>query len=148
MVLLEPIPLNIINNINVLKSNFGLTKYKHTVYKVNFSDRIIGFLEKENPEKTNPVLIILWQNMYDPNPHHQINFIKFYHVKTVQAIEAIIIEQLDLNNFEIRSPSSINRYVYNLNTHLFKQYEIMPGRIYEMGVNTKTEMIYYKVPEI
>ena len=151
MVLLNPIPLNIIKNLDILKSNFGLTKYKYTVYKVNFSEKIIGFIEKDKLEKDKLekniiIFTILWQNEYDPNPYHQLNLVKFYHIKTMPAMEMLYIEQLDTNNFEIRTPTSINRYIYNLNTHLFKQYEIVPGKIYEMGVNKKTEMIYYKVP--
>lgn len=148
MVLLNPIPLNVINNINILKTNFGLTAYKYTIYKVNYSDKIIAFLEKEKPEKAHLVITILWLNEYDPNPYHQINFVKFYHVKSICSMECLLIEQLDINNFEIRTPSSINRYIYNLKTNLFKQYEILPGRIYEMETNSKTEMVYYNIPII
>ena len=148
MVLLNTIPFNITNNINILQTNFGLKKYKTHVYKVNFTERILCFFEKDellDNNKKSLVFTLLWNNECDPNPHHQINIVNFYHVKYTQSLETLQIEQLDANNFEIKTPTSINRYIYNVNTHLFKQYEIYPGKLYEMGVNSKTEMVYYKV---
>ena len=87
---------------------------------------------------------MLWNNECDTNPYHQINFVNFHHVKYTQSLEILQIEQVDTNNFEIKTPTSINRYIYNVNTHLFKQYVIYPGKLYEMGVNSKTEIVYYK----
>ena len=145
MVLLNTIPFNITNKINILQTNFGLKKYKTHVYKVNFTEKILCFFEKEDSsEEKNLVFTLLWNNECDPNPHHQINVVNFYHVKYTQSLETLQIEQLDANNFEIKTPTSINRYIYNVNTHLFKQYEIHPGKLYEIGVNSETEMVYYK----
>jgi hypothetical protein len=145
MVLLNPIPLIVIDSIDRLKKSLGLYLYKYTVYKVNYSEKIICFIEKNPPEKNSLIVTMLWKNEYDVNPYHQINIVNFVHLKNIINMEILIIEQYDANNFEIRTPSSINRYVYNLNTHLFKQYEIIPGKIYEIGINEKTEMVYYKV---
>jgi hypothetical protein len=146
MVLLNTIPLNITNTINKLQTNFGLKNYKTHVYKVNFTEKILCFLEDDSLENNKKTLIftLLWNNECDPNPHHQINFVNFYHVKYTQSLEILQIEQVDTNNFEIKTPTSINRYIYNINTHLLKQYVIHPGKLYEMGVNSKTEIVYYK----
>jgi hypothetical protein len=145
MVLLNSIPLIVIDSIDRLKKSLGLYLYKHTVYKVNYSEKIICFIEKNSPEKNSLIVTMLWKNEYDVNPYHQINIVNFVHLKNIINMEILIIEQYDANNFEIRTPSSINRYIYNINTHLFKQYEIIPGRIYEIGINEKTEMVYYKI---
>jgi hypothetical protein len=145
MVLLNSIPLIVIDSIDRLKKSLGLYLYKYTVYKVNYSEKIICFIEKNQPEKNSLIVTMLWKNEYDVNPYHQINIVNFVHLKNIINIEILIIEQYNANNFEIRTPSSINRYVYNLNTHLFKQYEIIPGKIYKIGINEKTEMVYYKV---
>jgi len=145
MVLLNPIPLIVIDSIDRLKKSLGLYLYKYTVYKVNYSEKIICFIEKNSPEKNSLIVTMLWKNEYDVNPYHQINIVNFVHLKNIINMEILIIEQYDANNFEIRTPSSINRYIYNINTHLFKQYEIIPGRIYEIDINEKTEMVYYKV---
>jgi hypothetical protein len=145
MVLLNPIPLIVIDSIDRLKKSLGLYLYKYTVYKVNYSEKIICFIEKNPPEKNSLIVTMLWKNEYDVNPYHQINIVNFVHLKNIINMEILIIEQYDANNFEIRTPSSINRYIYNINTHLFKQYEIIPGRIYEIDINEKTEMVYYKV---
>jgi hypothetical protein len=147
MVLLNPIPLNITNNINKLQTNFGLKNYKTHVYKVNFTEKILCIFEKDNSSENNKktlIFTLLWNNECDTNPHHQINFVNFHHVKYTQSLEILQIEQVDTNNFEIKTPTSINRYIYNVNTHLFKQYVIYPGKLYEMGVNSKTEIVYYK----
>ena len=145
MVLLNPIPLIIIDSIDRLKKGYGLTLYKHTVYQVNYSDKIICFIEKQPPEKNSLIFTMLWKNEYDVKPYHQINVVNFTHLKNIMSIEMLIIEQYNGNNFEIRTPSSINRYIYNINTHLFKQYEIIPGKLYEIGINEKTEMVYYNI---
>ena len=148
MVLLKPIPFNITNSINKLKTNLGLKNYKTHIYKVNFTEKILCFFEKDDSsEKDKKCLVftLLWNNECDLNPHHQINIVNFYHVKHASTLEILQIEQLDANNFEIKTPSSINRYIYNVNTHLFKQYEIHPGKLYEMDVNSKTEIVYYKI---
>ncbi len=145
MVLLNPIPLIVIDSIDRLKKSLGLYLYKYTVYKVNYSEKIICFIEKNPQEKNSLIVTMLWKNEYDVNPYHQINIVNFVHLKNIINMEILIIEQYDANNFEIRTPSSINRYVYNINTHLFKQYEIIHGKIYEIGINAKTEMVYYKV---
>ena len=146
MVLLNTIQLNITNSIDKLLTNFGLKNYKTHIYKVNFTEKILCFFEKDDSsEKKCLVFTLLWNNECDPNPHHQINVVNFYHVKYTRSLEILQIEQLDANNFEIKTPSSINRYIYNVNTHLFKQYEIYPGKLYQMSANSKTEMVYYKV---
>ena len=147
MVLLNPIPFNITNNINKLQTNFGMKNYKPHVYKVNFTEKILCIFEKDDSSENNKktlIFTLLWNNECDTNPHHQVNFVNFHHVKYTQSLEILQIEQLDTNNFEIKTPTSINRYIYNVNTHLFKQYVIYPGKLYEMGVNSKTEIIYYK----
>ena len=67
MVLLNPIPLIIIDSIDRLKKGYGLTLYKHTVYQVNYSDKIICFIEKQPPEKNSLIFTMLWKNEYDVN---------------------------------------------------------------------------------
>jgi len=150
VVRLFPIPLNIINTVNIIKSKYGLQNYIIHLYKVNFTDRIIGFFEKdkkdkqEENERIQNVFIILWQNECDPNPHQQIQNLKFYYLKNIKSIEILQSGQLDKHNFEFFTPTSANRYVYNLNTHLFKEYEILCGKLYIMSTNSNTEMVYYK----
>jgi hypothetical protein len=120
---------------------------------VNFTDRIVGFfeknriLEKDNPdiqEKIQKVLIVLWQNELDPNPFQKLVTINFYYLKTSIVLEILQIIQINKHNFELYSPTSANRYVYNLNTHLFKEYEILCGRLYHMSSKSNTEIVYYK----
>ena len=46
MVLLNPIPLNIIQKINAIQECLGITDYSIYLYKVDYTDRIIGVLDK------------------------------------------------------------------------------------------------------
>lgn len=153
MVILSPIPLNIINKLNIIQTNLGLQNYNIHLYKVDFTDKIIGFFEQningdkngdKNKDKQNKIFIILWNNELHANPYQQMVNINFNHCKYGRSLETLQIQQLDTNNFVISTPTSINRYVYNLNTFLFKEYEILPGKIYHMSPNSKTEMVYYK----
>ena len=59
-------------------------------------------------------------------------------------MEILQLGQLDNHNFELFTPTSSNRYVYNLNTHLFKEYEILSGKTYLMSTKSNTEIVYYK----
>jgi hypothetical protein len=153
MVLLNPVPLNILNMINIIRKKYDIQNYIIHLYNVNFTDRIVGFfeknriLEKDNPdiqEKIQKVLIVLWQNELDPNPFQKLVTINFYYLKTSIVLEILQIIQINKHNFELYSPTSANRYVYNLNTHLFKEYEILCGRLYHMSSKSNTEIVYYK----
>lgn len=150
MVLLNPVPLNIINAVNVIRLKYDIQDYIIHLYKVNFTDRIIGFFEKNKKDKNNfqekiqNVLIVLWQNELDSNPSQKIVNINFYYLKTSIVLEILQLTQIDKHNFELFSPTSANRYVYNLNTHLFKEYEILSGKRYFMSTKSNTEIIYYK----
>ena len=147
MVILNPVPFNIINTVNIIKAKYCLQNYITHLYKVNFTNRIIGFFEKDKndtQEKIQMVLIVLWQSELDPNPFQKLVNINFYYLKTSIVLEILQITQIDKHNFELYTPTSANRYVYNLNTHLFKEYEILCGKLYYMSANSKTEMVYYK----
>jgi len=155
MVLLNPIPLNIINKINIIQASLGLQKYIIYLHKVNFTERIIAFLQKDgnkdkdedgNKEKDNTLFIVLWQNDLDATPYQQLVTVHFRHVKYARSLEILQIlqiRQLDKHNLVLFEPTSTNRYVYNLNTFLFKEYEIIPGQLYYLCANSKTEMVYY-----
>ena len=83
MVLLNPVPLNILNAVNVIRLKYDIQNYIIHLYKVNFTDRIIGFFEKNKKdkndfqEKIQNVLIVLWQNELDSNPSQKIVNINF-----------------------------------------------------------------------
>lgn len=147
MVLLNPVPLNIINAVNMIRTKYDIQNYIIHLYKVNFTDRIIGFFEKDkndSNEKIHNVLIVLWQNECDLNPFQKLVNINFYYCKTSIVMEILQLGQLDNHNFELFTPTSSNRYVYNLNTHLFKEYEILSGKTYLMSTKSNTEIVYYK----
>jgi len=150
MVLLNPVPLNILNMVNIIRSKYDIHNYIIHLYKVDFTDRIIGFFEKnkkdknDTNEKIQNILIVLWKSELDPNPFQKIVNINFYYLKTSVVFELLQIIQIDKHNFELCSPTSANRYVYNLNTHLFKEYEILCGRLYYMSSKSNTEITYYK----
>ncbi len=151
MVLLNPIPLNIIQKINIIQTCLGIKDYIVYLYKVDYTDRIIGIFDKNRNlntqyEKIDKILIILWQNEYDANPNQLFVTVNFRQVKTVNTRyqEILQISQLDKDNYEFFTPASSNRYVYNLNTHLFKEYEIMPGKMYYLSSKPNTEIVYYK----
>jgi hypothetical protein len=158
MVLLNPIPVNIINKINIIQASLGLQKYIIYLYKVDFTERIIGFLQKDgnkdkeqdkeqdrdrDKEKDNILFIVLWQNESDLAPYQQLVTVHFRHVKYARSLEILQVRQLDKHNFVLFEPTSTNRYVYNLNTFLFKEYEIIPGQLYYLCANSNTEMVYY-----
>lgn len=148
MVLLNPIPVNIINKINIIQASLGLQKYIIYLHKVDFTERIIGFLQKDkdkdkDKEKDNTLFIVLWQNELDVTPYQQLVTVHFRHVKYVRILEILQVRQLDKHNFVLFEPTSTNRYVYNLNTFLFKEYEIIPGQLYYLCANSNTEMVYY-----
>jgi hypothetical protein len=160
MVLLNPIPVNIINKINIIQASLGLQKYIIHLYKVDFTERIIGFLQKDgnkdkeqdrdrdrdkdkDKDKDNTLFIVLWQNELDMTPNQQLVTVHFTHVKYARSLEILQVRQLDKHNFVLFEPTSTNRYVYNLNTFLFKEYEIIPGQLYYLCANSNTEMVYY-----
>ena len=143
MVLLSPIPLNIINKLNIIQTSLGLQNYSIHLYKADFTDKIIGFFEQDKRDKIDKIFIILWNNELHANPYQHMVNVNFNHCKYGRSLETLQIQQLDTHNFVISTPTSINRYVYNLNTFLFKEYEIFPGKIYHMSPNSKTEMVYY-----
>ncbi len=151
MVLLKPIPVNIINKLNTIQESLGLQKYIIHLHKVNFTKRIIGFLQKYNKDKDkdgdkdkdNTLFIVLWQNELDLEPYQQSVTVHFRHVKYVRSLEILQVRQLDKDNFVLFEPTSTNRYVYNLNTFLLKEYDIIPGQLYYLCANSNTEMVYY-----
>lgn len=158
MVLLRPAPINIINKIELSKKAYfsHLTPASMTgegvindcyiyLYKVDKPEKIVCFLNVKNI-----LLILLWKNEYDPNPHEllvEIKFNKIYELNFTSIINILIIQQLDHCNFMIKTPLSSNRYVYNLNTLSFKEYDILTGRVYHLEANEKTELVYYKINE-
>ena len=118
---------------------------------MDYSDRIIGIFDKNRNsatqyEKIEKMLIVLWQNEYDANPNQLFVTVNFRQVKSVNTRyqEILQIAQLDKHNYEFFTPVSSNRYVYNLNTHLFKEYEIMPSKMYYLSSKPNTEIVYYK----
>jgi hypothetical protein len=153
MVLLKPAPINIINKIELSKKTYfshltlsmtgegAINNCYIYLYKVNKTEKIICFLNLKNV-----LLILLWKNEYDTTPHEQLvelNFNKRYEQSFTTIINILIIQQLDQYNFMIKKPLSSNRYVYSLNTFLFKEYDILTGRVYDLEANEKTELVYY-----
>ena len=53
MVLLNPVPLNILNMVNIIRSKYDIQNYIIHLYKVDFTDRIIGFFEKNKKDKND-----------------------------------------------------------------------------------------------
>ena len=146
MVLLNPVPFNISNKIINTKKTFNLPDDSFLyMYKVDYSEKIVSFMENRN---INGLIITVWKNENYYNPWEQLVVIKLYHKPNVylnssELLLNIQIQQLDKDNYEIKSALSTNIYIYNLNIFSLKEYEVKKGRIYCLKKQSNTELAYY-----
>ena len=146
MVILNPIPYNIASKIIRVKQEFNIPIGSFIyIYKVDYSDKIVCFMENRN---ITGVIIIVWNNEDDIKPKEQLVVLKFYQ-KPSQIINSdefaalIIIQQLDTDNYEIKTANSTNLYIYNLNVYTIREFVVIKGQLYLMKKNYTTELSYH-----
>jgi hypothetical protein len=147
MVLLRPVPYNIIKRIIQTKMSYNLP-YDSFIYifKVDNSEKIICFIENQ---KINGLAILVWKYEEDKNPWEQLVVIKLYnkpnskYLSPLELPANILISQIDQYNFEIKGIISRNCYIYNLHVYTINEYEVIGGQLYCIKKNpVTTEMAY------
>jgi len=147
MVLLNPIPSIIANKVIQTKIAYNLPEDSFLyMYKVDHSEKIISFIENRN---INGLIIIVWRNEFDLVPKEQLVVIKLYHkigtgtfLNPNELAICLQIQQLDSENYEIKSVLSTNRYIYNLKTFSIKDFEVIRGRLYDLKKYANSELAY------
>jgi len=146
MVILNPIPGNIASKIISVKQEFVIPigAFIH-IYKVDYSDKIVCFIENKH---ITGLIIIVWNNEDDVCPKEQLIVLKFYqkpgHIISSDELAIYIqIQQLDKDNYEIKTAHSINIYIYNLNVYTIKEYNVFKGQLYSLKKNYTTELSYH-----
>ena len=116
MVLLNPIPTLIASKVMRVKLEFNIPYDAFImIYKVDYSDKIVCFIENRH---ITGLIIIVWNNDYDIIPNEHLVVLKFYQkpsgsIITSDEFAALIqIQQLDKDNYEIRTANSLNVYIY------------------------------------
>ena len=146
MVILNPIPYKIASRIIRVKQEFNIPIGAFIyIYKVDYSDKIICFIENRH---ITGLIIIVWNNENDILPKEHLIVLKFYQ-KPGQIINSdefallIQIQQLDKDNYEIKTAHSINVYIYNLIVYTIKEYTVFKGQLYSLKKNYTTELSYH-----
>ena len=145
MVLLNPIPSIIANKIILTKMTYNLADDSFLLlYKVDYSDKIVCFMENRT---ITGLVIIVWKNEDDLFPREQLVVLKLYnkpeiYLNSNELAIYIIIRQLDKDNFEILSAQSKNLYIFNLNLHTIKEFEVIRGKMYILKKKHNTELSY------
>jgi hypothetical protein len=147
MVILNPIPGNIASKIIRVKQEFNIPIGSFIyIYKVDYSDKIVCFIENRN---ITGVIIIVWNNENDINPKEQLVVLKFYQktggsiINSDEFAALIIIQQLDIDNYEIKTAHSTNVYIYNLNVYTIIEFLVIKGQLYNMKKLYTTELSYH-----
>jgi len=147
MVILNPIPGNIASKIIRIKQEFNIPIGSFIyIYKVDYSDKIICFMEHRH---ITGLIIIVWNNDQDINPNEHLVVLKFYQkpggtiINSDEFASLIIIQQLDIDNYEIKTAHSTNVYIYNLNVHTIREFLVIKGQLYRLKKNYTTELSYH-----
>lgn len=146
MVVLNPIPGNIASKIIRVRQEFNIPIGSFIyVYKVDHTNKIVCFMENRN---ITGVIIIVWNNENDILPKEQLVVLKFYQkpgqiINSDEFASLIIIQQLDKDNYEIKTAHSTNIYIYNLNVHTIREFLVIKGQLYNMKKHYTTELSYH-----
>ena len=147
MVLLNPIPTLIASKVMRVKLEFNIPYDAFImIYKVDYSDKIVCFIENRH---ITGLIIIVWNNDYDIIPNEHLVVLKFYQkpsgsIITSDEFAALIqIQQLDKDNYEIRTANSLNVYIYNLNVYTIKEFVVIKGKLYKLKKHYTTELSYH-----
>ena len=146
MVILNPIPYKIASRIIRVKQEFNIPIGAFIyIYKVDYSDKIICFIENRF---ITGVLIIVCNNENDNLPKEHLVVFKFYQkpghiINSDEFAQCIQIQQLDTDNYEIKTAHSINVYIYNLIVYTIKEYTVFKGQLYSLKKNYTTELSYH-----
>ena len=95
------------------------------------------------------LIIIVWNNDEDICPNEHLVVLKFYQKSGGQIINSdefaklIIIQQLDTDNYEIKTANSTNVYIYNLNVYTIREYLVIKGKLYKLKKHYTTELSYH-----
>ena len=146
MVILNPIPINIASKIISVKQEFNIPIGAFIyIYKVDYSNKIVCFIENRH---ITGVIIIVWNNENDVKPNEHLVVLKFYQ-KLGQIINSdefaafIVIQQLDIDNYEIKTAHSTNVYLYNLNVYTIREFIVIKGQLYILKKHYTTELSYH-----
>ena len=147
MVLLNPIPLLIASKIMRVKLEFNIPYDAFIImYKVDYSDKIVCFIENRH---ITGLIIIVWNNEDDINPNEHLVVLKFYQkvggpiTNSNEFAQCIIIQQLDKDNYEIKTAQSTNIYIYNLNVFTIRDFIVYKGKLYLLKKHYTTELSYH-----
>ena len=147
MVLLNPIPSLIASKIIRVKLEFNISYDAFIfIYKVDYSDKIVCFIENRH---ITGLIVIVWNNAEDICPNEHLVVLKFYPkpggpiTSSDEFAALIIIQQLDKDNYEIKTAHSANVYIYNLNVYTIREYLVIKGRLYSMKKHYTTELSYH-----
>ena len=147
MVLLNPIPTLIASKIMRVKLEFNIPYDAFIlIYKVDYSDKIICFIENRH---ITGLIIIVWNNEHDIIPNEHLVVLKFYQkigspiINSNELAQCLIIQQLDKDNYEIKTAQSTNVYIYNLNVYTIKEFVVYKGKLYLLKKHYTTELSYH-----
>jgi hypothetical protein len=116
------------------------------IYKVDYSDKIICFIENRH---ITGLIIIVWNNEHDIIPNEHLVVLKFYQkigspiINSNELAQCLIIQQLDKDNYEIKTAQSTNVYIYNLNVYTIKEFVVYKGKLYLLKKHYTTELSYH-----
>ena len=146
MVMLNPIPLLIASKVMRVKQEFNIAYDAFImIYKVDHSDKIVCFIENRH---ITGLIIIVWNNDHDISPNEHLVVLKFYQkpggpvINSDEFAALVQIQQLDKDNFEIKTAHSANIYIYNLNVYTIRDYLVIKGQLYKMKKIYTTELSY------
>lgn len=146
MVILNPIPTPIAIKIINVKLGFSISYDAFIfIYKVDYSDKIVCFIENRH---ITGLIIIVWNNADDTCPNEHLVVLKFYHklgaplISPDEFASLIIIQQLDTDNYEIKTANSTNVYIYNLNVYTIREHLVIKGKLYKLKKHYTTELSY------
>ena len=146
MVILNPIPYNIASKIIRVKQEFNIPIGSFIyVYKADHTNKIVCFIENKH---ITGVIIIVWNNEDDVKPNEHLVVLKFYQkpgqiINSDEFAALIVIQQLDIDNYEIKTANSVNVYIYNLNVYTIREYLVIKGCLYKLKKHYTTELSYH-----
>jgi hypothetical protein len=147
MVILNPIPYIISRKIIHVRQEFNIPIGSFIyIYKVDHSNKIVCFMEHR---QITGLIIIVWNNECDLNPNEHLVVLKLYQkpggpiINSDEFAKLIQIQQLDIDNYEIKTAHSTNVYLYNLNVYTIKEYIIFKGHLYSLKKHYTTELSYH-----
>ena len=146
MVILNPIPYIIAARIIRIKQEFNIPIGSFIyIYKVDHTDKIVCFIENRH---ISGLIIMVWNNDRDLNPNEHLVVLKLYQkpggpiINSDELAKLIQIQQLDIDNYEIKTAHSTNVYLYNLNVYTIREFLVIKGQLYILKKHYTTELSY------